>query len=73
MLRAENVSKIYETAAGPVEVLNEANLTLAPGEAAAIMGPSGSGKSTMLYLLGALDTPTSGTITLNGHERAGTQ
>ncbi len=66
MLRAENVSKIYETAAGPVEVLNKANLTLAPGEAAAIMGPSGSGKSTMLYLLGALDTPTNGTITLNG-------
>jgi lipoprotein-releasing system ATP-binding protein len=66
LLRAENVSKIYETAAGPVEVLNEANLTLAPGEAAAIMGPSGSGKSTMLYLLGALDTPTRGTITLNG-------
>jgi len=66
LLKAENVSKIYETAAGPVEVLNKANLTLATGEAAAIMGPSGSGKSTMLYLLGALDTPTSGTITLNG-------
>ena len=66
MLRAENVNKTYETAAGPVEVLNEANLTLSPGEAAAIMGPSGSGKSTMLYLLGALDTPTRGTITLNG-------
>jgi lipoprotein-releasing system ATP-binding protein len=64
LLKAENVSKRYETAAGPVEVLNEANLTLSPGEAAAIMGPSGSGKSTMLYLLGALDTPTSGTITL---------
>ena len=66
MLRAENVSKVYETLAGPVEVLNEANLTLATGEAAALTGPSGSGKSTMLYLLGALDTPTRGTITLNG-------
>ena len=66
MLRAENVSKVYETLAGPVDVLNEANLTLATGEAAALIGPSGSGKSTMLYLLGALDTPTRGTITLNG-------
>jgi lipoprotein-releasing system ATP-binding protein len=66
LLKAEDVTKRYETAAGPVEVLNGANLTLAPGEAAAIMGPSGSGKSTLLYLLGALDTPTSGTITLKG-------
>jgi lipoprotein-releasing system ATP-binding protein len=66
LLKAENVTKQYETAAGPVEVLSGANLTLAPGEAAAIMGPSGSGKSTFLYLLGALDAPTSGTITLQG-------
>ena len=64
MLKAENISKRYETAAGPVEVLEEANLTLSPGEAAAIMGPSGSGKSTLLYLLGVLDTPTTGTIRL---------
>lgn len=66
MLKAENVTKRYQTAAGVVEVLNNANLTLASGEAAAIMGPSGSGKSTFLYLLGALDAPTSGTITLQG-------
>jgi len=66
LLKAENVSKVYETGAGPVEVLNEANLTLSHGEAAAIMGPSGSGKSTLLYLLGALDTPTRGTITVQG-------
>jgi lipoprotein-releasing system ATP-binding protein len=66
LLKAENVTKRYDTAAGPVEVLNDATITLAPGEAAAIMGPSGSGKSTLLYLLGALDAPTSGTITLQG-------
>ena len=64
MLEADGVSKTYDTAAGPVEVLSEANLTLDPGDAAAIMGPSGSGKSTLLYLLGALDTPTSGKIKL---------
>lgn len=66
MLEAEKVSKRYETAGGTVVVLENADLTLAPGEAAAIMGPSGSGKSTLLYLLGALDTPSSGKIRLQG-------
>lgn len=66
MLKAEDVRKRYETEAGPVEVLDGVNLTLAPGESAAIMGPSGSGKSTFLYLAGALDVPTSGDISLNG-------
>ncbi|HYP08433.1 MAG TPA: ABC transporter ATP-binding protein [Bryobacteraceae bacterium] len=66
MLKAENVHKQYDTEAGPVKVLEDANLTLAPGDSAAIMGPSGSGKSTFLYLAGALDVPTSGSITLNG-------
>lgn len=66
MLVAESVSKRYETEAGPVEVLADSSLRMQPGEAAAIMGPSGSGKSTFLYLLGALDRPTAGTITLNG-------
>ncbi len=60
MLEAEKVSKRYETAGGIVDVLENADLTLSPGQAAAIMGPSGSGKSTLLYLLGALDTPSSG-------------
>jgi lipoprotein-releasing system ATP-binding protein len=47
-------------------VLDDVSLTLAAGDAAAIMGPSGSGKSSLLYLLGALEPPSSGTITLNG-------
>jgi lipoprotein-releasing system ATP-binding protein len=66
LLKAENLRKRYETEAGPVEVLDGVDLTLAPGESAAIMGPSGSGKSTFLYLAGALDVPTSGDISLNG-------
>jgi lipoprotein-releasing system ATP-binding protein len=66
LLKAENLCKRYETEAGPVEVLDGVDLSLAPGESAAIMGPSGSGKSTFLYLAGALDVPSSGDISLNG-------
>ncbi len=66
MLRAENVHKSYPGPAGPVDVLYNVNLDLKRGDAAAIMGPSGSGKSTLLYILGALDVPTAGTVTLDG-------
>jgi len=47
-------------------VLTAVSLSLAPGDAAAIMGPSGSGKSSLLYILGALEPPTTGTVTLDG-------
>ena len=66
MLEAKHLSKQYATAAGPLPILSDINLTLARGDAAAIMGPSGSGKSTLLYALGALDAPTAGTVTLDG-------
>ncbi len=65
-LTVSHVSKSYPTARGPLAVLDDVSLTLAAGDAAAIMGPSGSGKSSLLYLLGALEPPSSGTITLNG-------
>ena len=68
MLKAERLTKEYPTAAGPIRILENVELALLPGEAAAIMGPSGSGKSTLLYLLGALDRPTSGTVTLDSTE-----
>lgn len=60
------MSKAYPTPRGPLPVLDDVSLTLGAGDAAAIMGPSGSGKSSLLYLLGALEPPTSGTITLDG-------
>ena len=66
MLEVINVSKDYPTPRGPLRVLSDVSLRLEPGQAASIMGPSGSGKSTLLHILGALDPPTSGTITLGG-------
>jgi lipoprotein-releasing system ATP-binding protein len=65
-LKVENVSKEYSTPAGPLRIVSDVSLSLAPGSALSIMGPSGSGKSTLLYLLGALEPPSSGTISLKG-------
>ena len=66
MLEVTRLSKEYPTPRGALSVLSDISLSLAPGDAAAIMGPSGSGKSTLLYILGALEPPTSGTVTLDG-------
>ncbi|MCP4202658.1 MAG: ABC transporter ATP-binding protein [bacterium] len=66
MLEARNLSKEYATPRGPLPVIEDVSLALAPGEAASIMGPSGSGKSTLLYMLGALEPPSAGTVTLAG-------
>jgi lipoprotein-releasing system ATP-binding protein len=65
VLEASHLTKRYPSPAGDLTVLADVSLTLAPGEAAAIMGPSGSGKSTLLYVLGALEPPTSGEVTLD--------
>ena len=66
MLVASSLSKQYPSAAGPVRVLDKVSFELHRGDAAAVTGPSGCGKSTLLHLLGALDTPTSGAVTLDG-------
>jgi lipoprotein-releasing system ATP-binding protein len=66
VLTVNGVSKAYPTPRGPLTVLSEVSFTLAPGEAAAITGPSGSGKSSLLYMLGALEPPTAGEISLSG-------
>src|SRR6266852_4895736 len=66
MLEITRVSKSYPTPRGPLEILSDVSLSLSRGDAAAIMGPSGSGKSSLLYILGALEPPSSGTVTLDG-------
>jgi len=66
MLELSKVVKEYPTPRGPLTVLAGVSLSLQRGEAAAITGPSGSGKSTLLYIAGALEPPTSGTVTLDG-------
>ena len=68
MLNVANLSKEYPTPRGTLTVLSGVSFSLAPGDAAAIMGPSGSGKSSLLYVLGALEPPTSGTVTLDGQD-----
>lgn len=66
MLEVINLSKDYPTPRGPLAVLSGISLRLSRGNAVAVMGPSGSGKSTLLHIIGALDTPSSGTVTLDG-------
>jgi putative ABC transport system ATP-binding protein len=68
IIRVEHLYKQYETAAGPVPVLNDINLTIQLGEFVAVMGPSGSGKSTFMNILGCLDLPTRGRYILDGKD-----
>lgn len=65
MLKVENVSKEYPTPRGPLPIVTDVTFDLSRGDALSIMGPSGSGKSTLLYMMGALEPPTRGTITLD--------
>jgi lipoprotein-releasing system ATP-binding protein len=66
VLKVSDVGKSYATPRGPLTVLTGVSFTLSPGDAAAITGPSGSGKSSLLYMLGALEPPSEGDITLSG-------
>jgi len=63
---ATHLAKRYDTARGGVPIIDDVSLEVARGDAIAIMGPSGCGKSTLLYILGALERPSAGTVTLDG-------
>ncbi|MBI1346948.1 ATP-binding cassette domain-containing protein [bacterium] len=63
-LQVQQLFKQFPTANGSLEILRGVNLSLERGQALAVTGPSGSGKSTLLYIIGVLDAPTSGNVTL---------
>jgi lipoprotein-releasing system ATP-binding protein len=67
-LVVQNVAKEFPTRGEPLVILRDISLSLAAGENLAILGPSGSGKSTLLHILGTLDRPTSGQVTLDGQD-----
>jgi lipoprotein-releasing system ATP-binding protein len=68
MLKLEGVSKAYDTARGPLPVLEDVSLALEAGESLCVVGPSGSGKSTLLYILGTLERPSAGRVLVDGRD-----
>ncbi|MBD5453321.1 MAG: ABC transporter ATP-binding protein [Lachnospiraceae bacterium] len=66
ILKCEDVCKVYDSGSNQVKALNGINLTVSKGEFVAIVGASGSGKSTLLHILGSVDKPTGGKVTIDG-------
>ncbi|HBF14403.1 MAG TPA: macrolide ABC transporter ATP-binding protein [Clostridiales bacterium] len=68
LVELSNVSRIYTSGDHELRALDNVNLSLEEGRFVVILGPSGAGKSTLLNLLGGLDSPSSGTITVDGRD-----
>jgi putative ABC transport system ATP-binding protein len=66
LVELRNVSKIYHLGGEEIRALDDVSLDIEGGEFISIIGPSGSGKSTLMHILGCLDQPTRGTMTLDG-------
>ena len=66
LVELRNVSKIYHLGGEEIRALDDVSLDIQSGEFISIIGPSGSGKSTLMHILGCLDSPTKGTIQLDG-------
>lgn len=71
ILACSGVSRVYGSGATEVRALDDVTLDLHPGELVVLRGPSGSGKTTLLTILGGLDAPTSGSVTLADRELTG--
>ena len=68
IIAAEHLGKTYKSGKLSVNALRDVSFTVAPGEFVAIVGPSGSGKSTLFYVLGGLTSPSTGSLTIQGHD-----
>ena len=66
VIKTTNLEKVYNSSVAPVRAVNDVNLEFHEGEFTAIVGPSGSGKTTFLNLIGGLDKPTGGEVTIDG-------
>ena len=66
VIEARGVNLVFQTDDGPVQALRDVNLTVNRGEFISFIGPSGCGKTTLLRAIAALETPTGGTLTVNG-------
>ena len=71
ILKCEGVRKVYGSGSSQVTALDGIDLTVSKGEFAAIVGASGSGKSTLLHILGSVDKPTEGKVTVDGTDLSG--
>ncbi|MVW80693.1 ABC transporter ATP-binding protein [Bordetella sp. 02P26C-1] len=70
-LQALNLTKVYDEGPARIQVLNDVSVTVERGEMVAIVGASGSGKSTLLHILGLLDVPSTGQVTIDGVSTTG--
>ena len=70
LIQAENLTKVYGKGDTAIVALDHVNLTVNPGEFVAVMGPSGCGKSTLLHLIGGLDRPSDGNVSIDGQPLA---
>ncbi|MGG7178028.1 ABC transporter ATP-binding protein [Clostridium paraputrificum] len=68
MIEVRGVSKIYRMGREQVVALNDVSLSVEKGEFVAIIGPSGSGKSTLMHIVGGLDSPTMGSVIIEGND-----
>lgn len=68
IIETSKISRIYKMGTNTVRALQEVSIAIDRGEYVAFMGPSGSGKSTLMNIIGCLDTPSSGSYVLNGHQ-----